>query len=63
MKLYDREIALHRMQRAGAFLTTAQSAVFMLLRSADHPNFKAISALVKEHAALPNEFEDLIRKK
>jgi isochorismate hydrolase len=62
MKLYDREIALHRMQSAGAFLTTAQSAVFMLLGSADHPNFKAISTLVKEHASLPNEFEDLLLK-
>eukprot|EP00590_Aulacoseira_subarctica_P010980 CAMPEP_0172425756 /NCGR_PEP_ID=MMETSP1064-20121228/33862_1 /TAXON_ID=202472 /ORGANISM="Aulacoseira subarctica , Strain CCAP 1002/5" /LENGTH=213 /DNA_ID=CAMNT_0013168915 /DNA_START=87 /DNA_END=728 /DNA_ORIENTATION=- len=63
MKLFDREIALQRMQNAGAYLTTAQSAIFMLMESADHPNFKKISALVKEHALLPNEFDDLLRKK
>jgi len=30
---YDREIALQRMAHAGAFLTTAQSAAFMLMQS------------------------------
>lgn len=33
----DREIALQRMQAAGAYLTTAQSASFMLMQSAEHP--------------------------
>jgi len=28
---FDRQIALDRMSNAGAFLTTAQSAIFMLL--------------------------------
>ena len=28
----------------------------MLLGSADHPNFKAVSKLVKDHMALDNEF-------
>ena len=37
---YDREIALQRMSQAGAFLTTAQSAAFMLMQSAEHANFK-----------------------
>jgi hypothetical protein len=37
---YDREIALTRLGQAGAYLTTAQSAAFMLMRGADHPNFK-----------------------
>ena len=37
---YDREIALQRVAQAGAFLTTAQSAAFMLMQSAEHANFK-----------------------
>lgn len=57
---YDREIALQRMTQAGAFLTTAQSAAFMLMRSAEHPNFKAVSKLTVEHMKLPNEFNDAI---
>lgn len=39
---YDREIALQRMSQAGAFLTTAQSTAFMLMRSAEHANFKGM---------------------
>ncbi len=30
---FDREIALKRMANAGAYLTTAQSAAFMLMKS------------------------------
>lgn len=52
----DREVALQRMQSAGAYLTTAQSAAFMLLQSADHPNFKPVSKLTVEHMKLKNEF-------
>lgn len=55
---YDREIALKRMETSGAWLTSAQSAAFMLLGGADHPNFKAVSKLVKEHMALKNEFNE-----
>lgn len=53
---YDREIALQRLVNAGAYITTAQSAVFMLMQSAEHPKFKAISKLVVDHMKLPNEF-------
>merc|ERR1712151_1008231 len=53
---YDREIALQRMVNAGAYITTAQSAVFMLMQSAEHPNFKAVSKLVVDHMKFPNEF-------
>jgi nicotinamidase-related amidase len=59
---FDRQIALQRMQQAGAFLTTAQSAAFMLMQSAEHPNFKAVSKLTVEHMKLPNEFNDAILK-
>lgn len=55
---YDREIALRRMQQAGAFLTTAQSAAFMLMQSADHPHFKLLSQLTMGHMKKPNEFND-----
>lgn len=53
---YDRELALNRMSQAGAFLTTAQSAAFMLMQSAEHANFRAVSKLTVEHMKLPNEF-------
>ena len=55
---YDREIALRRMESCGAYVTTAQSAAFMLLGSADHDNFKAVSKLVKDHMTLTNEFNE-----
>ena len=55
---YDREMALRRMESCGAWLTTAQSAAFMLLGGADHDNFKAVSKLVKDHMVLMNEFNE-----
>jgi len=54
----DRDISLKRMSDAGAFLTTAQSLAFMLLESADHPNFKTVSKLTVDHMKLPNGFND-----
>mmetsp|Transcript_7079 Transcript_7079/g.10139 ORF Transcript_7079/g.10139 Transcript_7079/m.10139 type:complete len:213 (+) Transcript_7079:59-697(+) len=59
----DREIALQRLGQAGAYLTTAQSAAFMLMGSADHENFKAVSKLTVEHMKLPNEFNDALKDK
>lgn len=55
---YDREVALKRMENAGALLTTAQSLAFMLMGSADHPNFKEVSKLTVGHMKLPNQFND-----
>jgi len=55
---YDREVALRRMENAGAFITTAQSLAFMLMGSAEHPNFKEISKLTVGHMKLPNQFND-----
>lgn len=56
---YDRQVALQRLDKCdGIYLTTAQSAAFMLLQSADHPKFKTVSRLVKEHMALKNEFHN-----
>lgn len=58
---FDREIALQRMSQAGAYLTTAQSAAFMLMKGADHPNFKTVSKLTVNHMKLPNEFNDALK--
>lgn len=59
----DREIAFQRLQQAGAYLTTSQSMAFMLMKSADHRNFKAISKLTVEHMKLPNEFNEISKQK
>lgn len=59
---FDREVALQRLQSAGAFLTTAQSAAFMLMQSAEHPNFKTVSKLTVDHMKLPNEFNEPLTK-
>lgn len=46
------------MAQAGAFLTTAQSISFMLMKSAENANFKRVSKLTVEHMKLPNEFNE-----
>ena len=43
----DREVALERMARAGAVLSTSESLIFETLRDSTHPLFKQASALVK----------------
>jgi nicotinamidase-related amidase len=44
----DREFALRRLERAGAILTTCETAVFEWIGSAGSPKFKEISRLVQE---------------
>jgi nicotinamidase-related amidase len=44
----DHELGLRRMERAGAVLVTAETAVFEWAGGADHPQFKAVSRLVQE---------------
>jgi nicotinamidase-related amidase len=44
----DHDIALRRMERAGAILTTAETAAFELTGQSGTPEFKAISKLVQE---------------
>ena len=46
-KFKDHEVALRRMEKEGAWLCTTESLLFEFLSSANHPQFKAISALVK----------------
>jgi nicotinamidase-related amidase len=57
----DRDIALQRLSQAGAWLTTAQSATFMLMQSAEHKRFKKVSRLTVEHMKLHNEFNDAFK--
>jgi nicotinamidase-related amidase len=44
----DHEVALRRIEKAGAVLTTAEAAAFEWVGGAGHPQFKAISQLVQE---------------
>jgi isochorismate hydrolase len=44
----DREIALRRLEKAGAIVTTVETCAFEWLGGAQHPQFKAVSALVQE---------------
>jgi nicotinamidase-related amidase len=44
----DHEIALRRLEQAGAALTTTEGCLFEWVGGASHPQFKAISALVQE---------------
>ena len=44
---YDREAAFERLARSGAVPATAESLLFELMETADHPRFKDISHLVK----------------
>lgn len=43
----DMSAAIKRMRQAGAIVTTAESVVFEAMRTAEHPRFRAISALFK----------------
>ena len=44
----DSETAIRRMESVGCTLTTTESALFEWCRTSDRPEFKAISALVKQ---------------
>jgi nicotinamidase-related amidase len=44
----DHEVALRRLERAGAILTTSEMCVFEWIGGAGHPQFKAISRLIQE---------------
>jgi hypothetical protein len=39
---------LRRLEKAGAILTTSETAVFEWLGGSTHPQFKAVSALVQQ---------------
>lgn len=45
--LANKEIAIEKMQSLGAALTSVEMALFELMGTAEHPNFKEISKLIK----------------
>jgi nicotinamidase-related amidase len=44
----DHDVALRRLEQAGAVLTTTETCLFEWVGGAGHPQFKAISTLVQE---------------
>jgi nicotinamidase-related amidase len=47
----DHDLALRRLESAGATLTTAEATAFEWLGNAEHPQFKAVSKLIQERMA------------
>jgi nicotinamidase-related amidase len=43
----NHRLALHRLHEAGAVLSSVEMALFEMVRTADHPQFRTISGLVK----------------
>ena len=43
----NRDLGLHKAERAGAVLTSVETALFELLRGSDAPEFKRVQSLVK----------------
>jgi nicotinamidase-related amidase len=44
----DSDVALRRMEQAGAILSTSETCLFEWIGGSNHPQFKAVSALVQE---------------
>jgi nicotinamidase-related amidase len=44
----DHDVALRRLERAGAILTTCEMCVFEWIGGAGHPQFKAVSQLIQQ---------------
>jgi len=51
----DMKVAIERLRQSGAFVTTSESAIFMMMKDTSFPHFKTISGLIKGNvAALEN---------
>jgi len=57
-RAHDRTVAMKRLESAGCIMTTSESVIFDLLKDSTHPNFKAISAMIKAHQNSKNEFAE-----
>lgn len=44
----DHDVALRRLEQAGAILTTVEAVAFEWLGGADHPQFKSVSKMIKD---------------
>lgn len=53
---HDRSVALARMEKSGATLCTSESAIFDLMKTAEHPDFRTVSGLCKIANSGVNEF-------
>jgi nicotinamidase-related amidase len=47
----DHDVALRRMERAGAVVTSVEATAFEWLGSAEHPQFKTVSKMIQERMA------------
>ena len=45
---FDRDVSLRRLERAGAIVSTVEAVLFEWTETAEHPQFKAISALIRD---------------
>jgi len=46
----DRKTALKQMEASGAILTTAETAVYTILKDAAHPKFRSVLPFIKEYS-------------
>mmetsp|Transcript_11039 Transcript_11039/g.15231 ORF Transcript_11039/g.15231 Transcript_11039/m.15231 type:complete len:206 (+) Transcript_11039:43-660(+) len=54
---YDRSVAINRMLQMGVKMCSVESIIFDLMKTAEHPKFKEVSALVVSHNKdFENEF-------
>jgi isochorismate hydrolase len=44
---FNREMAFRRMAQAGIFLSNVEMILFELMRAAEHPRFREVTALLK----------------
>ncbi|KAF0717532.1 Aste57867_2240 [Aphanomyces stellatus] len=51
-----RSTALERLTQSGVYLTSVESIIFQLVGDSKHPDFRALSNLIKEHTAGPHGF-------
>ena len=57
---FDRLNALERLRNSGAFVTTSESVLFMLMKDSKYEHFKAISALVKDYGSEVSKKQSLL---
>lgn len=51
----DRNVALRNLRQMGAYITTSQSFIFLLLKDANHPSFKSILPILKRFTERENK--------
>ena len=51
---FDRDVSLRRLEAGGVTISTAEAILFEWIETADHPQFKALSGLIKSFATHAN---------